>query len=422
MKKYLLLAVSVLAICFISIAQTQKSLTIDSCYVLARQYYPMVKQKDLIEKSKEYSIDNASKGYLPQVNFNGQATHQSDVTQIPISLPNITIPTVSKDQYKIYGEISEPLTDLVVIKQQKELLASNATIQEQQLEVELYKIKDRINQLYFGTLLIDEQLKQTSLLKKDIQSGIDKMNSAIANGIALKSSADGLKAELLKADQHNIELKASRKAYIDMLSLFVNQPLNENTQLEKPQNKIVSSSINRPELIVFDSQKKSFDIQNKLITAKNVPRLGLFFQAGLGNPSPVNIFKNELSDYYIGGVRFSWSLTGLYTMKRERQLLDVNSSMYDVQREVFLFNTNFTLKQQDAEISKMQELIKSDNDIIVLRSGIKNTANSQLQNGIITANDYLHEVNAEDQARQNLLLHQVQLLMAQYNYQTTSGN
>jgi outer membrane protein TolC len=402
-------------------SQTVNSLTIDSCYAMAKRNYPLVKQYALIEKSKEYSIDNANKNYLPQFNIAGQATYQSEVTKVPISIPNVSIPELNKDQYKLYGEVSQPITDLFTVKDQKELVKANSEIEEQKIEVELYKLKERINNLFFGLLLIDAQIQQTELLKKDIQSGIDKINTAIANGTALKSSADNLKAELLKANQRTIELKSNKKGYAAMLSLFVNQPILESTTLVKPNPQIISNIINRPELKMYDLQKKTFDVQSKLITAKNLPRFSLFFQGGLGRPA-LNMLSNDVKGYYMGGLRLNWSLTGFYTYNKEKKILALNQNSLDIQKDVFLFNTNLNLQQQNSEVTKMQELIETDNSIITLRESIKNTTKNQLENGTVTTNDYLTAVNAQDQAQQNLLLHQIQLLMAQYNYQTTSGN
>jgi len=402
-------------------AAQDQLLNIDSCYAMAKRNFPLVQQYALIERSTEYSIENARKGYLPQINLAGQASYQSAVTQIPISLPNMDIPSLSKDQYKLYAEVVQPVTDLFTVKDQKDLVQANTAIEVQKIEVELYKLKERINQLFFGILLIDAQLTQTDLLKKDIQSGIDKTNVAITNGVAIRSIADNLRAELLKADQKIIELKAARKGYLDMLALFTGQTIADHTVLEKPAQQIVSNTINRPELKLYELQKSTFDIQQKLITAKNRPRFSVFLQGGLGRPA-LNMLSNDVNDYYIGGVRLNWNLSGFYTYNREKQLLSVNQQSLDVQRETFLFNTNLSMLQQNAEISKIQQLIATDNDIIRLRENIKNTTQTQLTNGMATTNDYLIAVNAEDQARQNQLLHEVQLLMAQYNYLATTGN
>jgi outer membrane protein TolC len=402
-------------------SQAGDHLTIDSCYVFAKNNYPMIRQRELLAASRMYSVENASKGYLPQLSVNGQITHQSDVTQIPISLPNMAIPTLSKDQYKIYGEIVQPLTDVAIIHEQKQLIRDYSAVEEEKLETELYKLKERINQLYFGILLMDAQMEQTELLKKDIQSGIYKAVTAIENGTGLKSSLNTLKAELLKAGQRTTELKSNRKAYLDMLSLLINKPLMERTVLELPVEKGVNLTINRPELRLYDAQTKTFTIQERLIHARSIPRLGFFLQAGYGKPA-LNMLNPELDFYYIGGLRLSWNISTFYTIKKDKKLLTVNRDMIDVQRQTFLFNTQLSLSQQQMEQNKLQELIQSDEEIIALRSSIKATASTQLDNGTITVIDYISYVNAEDQARQNKLLHQIQLLMNQYMIQTISGN
>lgn len=414
-SSYWLLSIS------LSFAQSSDTLTIDECYTLAKENYPLVHQMELIEKTKDYSVSNASKNYLPQINFAGQATYQSDVTSIPIALPNLNITSLSKDQYKIYGEINQPLTDVFVIKQQKEYIKTTADVEEQKLEVELYKLKERINQLFFGILLIDAQIEQIGILQKDLQSALEKTNAAIDNGLVLKSNADLLKAELLKVKQHKTELQTNRKGFANTLALFIHQEINEETIFESPKIESASDNINRLETKLLDTQKKSFDIQKKLITAKNLPRLNLFLQTGYGRPA-LNFLNNDFDFYYIGGIRFNWNISGFYTFKKDKQLLAANQNILDIQKETFLFNTNMVLTQQNSEVSKLEELIDTDKEIITLRERIKTTAKSQLENGVITTHDYLTFVNAEDQAKQNLLLHQIQLKMAQYNYQTTSGN
>ncbi len=402
-------------------AQTTNTLTIDDCYRLAKQNYPLVKQRELIIKSKEFSIQNIANGLLPQINFMGQATYQSAVTKIPIKIPGMDVPELSKDQYKVYGEVTQSIYDGGLIKEQKKLQEANTVVEEQKLDVELYTLKERINQLFFGVLLVNEQLQQNSLLKKNIQAGLNKTVAAIEFGTALKSSGDVLKAELLNADQHAIELQASRRAYLKMLGLFINQSLDENIKLVKPQSEVISQDIHRPELLLFDYQQKAFDAQKNIVSAKNRPKIGLFLQGGAGRPA-LNFLSNSFEPYYIGGVRLSWSLSGLYNAKNDKALLENNRKNIDIQRETFLFNTNLSLNQETEEINKWKALLESDNDIIALRINVKNTALGQLESGVITSNDYIREVDAEDMARQNKMLHEIQLLLAEYNQRVTSGN
>ncbi len=398
-----------------------QNLTIQQAYDSAQKHYPVTKQKKLIQQTASITIDNLSKGNLPQVNISGQASYQSDVTSVNIPIPGFSIDKPGKDQYKITTDVSQLLYDGGSIKQQQQLQNLNANVEEQKMEVELYKLKERISQIYLSVLYIDEQLKQVELIKADITTGIKKVQAQVDNGVALKSNVNVLKAELLRNNQRSIELSASRKSMVDVLGLFMQQSLPATIILQKPLVEArLTDDIVRPELELYAKQNLVLAQQQALIKAKNLPKASAFVQGGYGRPG-LNFLKNSFEPYGIGGVRLNWSLGGLYTAKNEKQLVEINKQFIDVQKETFLLNTQTQVKQQQSEIDKLQQLIFSDREIIELRALVKTAANAQLENGVITANDYLREVNAEDQARQLLITHQLQLLQAQVNLQLTTG-
>lgn len=397
-------------------------LTINDSYVLARRNYPLIKQYELIRKTESFSVANAAKGYLPQVSVLGQATYQSAVTEfkLPIAIPGAEFPSISKDQYKVYAEVNQTIYDGGAVRTQIESHRQSAILETLKVEVEMYRLNERVNQLFFGVLMLDEQLKQNELLTKDIELGIRKIQAFIDNGTAFKSNGNTLKAELLKTQQRAIELASNRKAYLDMLGLLIGQDLAESTVLAKPEMVSMVGEISRPELRLFDYQRQNLDIQDQLLKVKNRPKLNFFFQGGYGRPA-LNILNNGFDPYYMTGVRLNWSLSGLYTAKNDRALIANNRESIQVQQAVFLYNTNLSLKQQNADLIKLQKLLESDDEIIALRESVKTTAAAQLENGVINTNDYLREVNAEDQARLNRILHEIQLLMSTYNVRTTQG-
>lgn len=402
-------------------AQTINQLSLSQAYDLAQKNYPVIKEKNLVRQTENLTVENLQKGFLPQFTLSGQATYQSDVTGINISFPGINIQPPAKDQYKMLADMNQTIYDGGIIKQQKKAAQLNTDVAEQQAEVELYQVKDRINQIYLGILFIDAEIKQTDLLKQDVLVGIKQVEAQVKNGVAFKSNLNVLKAQLLQTEQRVIELRASRKGLIGTLGLFLNQPVADSAVFEKPViNFVPDSSIERPELKLFSDQTQLILQQNKLITAKNLPKASLFVQGGYGRPG-LNLLKNEFDWFYIGGLRFNWPLGGLYTIKREKELNEVNKEIVDIQKETFLLNTSTQLKQQQSEVDKYNQLVETDQAIINLRVQVKEAAVAQLENGVITTNDYLREVNEEDQARQALITHQIQLLQAQINYQTTSG-
>ncbi len=402
-------------------AQTQSVITLDQCYDWARNNYPLIRQKELLVRSLAYNVDNVQSGHLPQVTIYAQATYQSEVTRLPG--PGALVEPLSKDQYRMYAELNQTIYDGGIIKNQNAVQSTNTLVEQQKVEVELYKIKDRINQMFFGVLLMEAQRAQINLLRADLTTSLSRTESAIRNGMAFRTNADMLQAELLKTDQRIIEINSGRSVYLDMLGYFINQPLNEQTILQAPQQTVEEAvvEIRRPELTLYQFQSELVGAQFKANQTRNVPKLGLFVQGGYGRPG-LNMLKNEFETYYQGGVRFSWGLGNFYNSKRDRQIQEVNSALVSTHRDTFLFNTNLSLKQQRQEVEKLNQLMRVDGEIITLRTRIKNTAQSQYDNGVISTSDLLRELNAEESARQNLAVHQIQLMLSQYNYQTTSGN
>lgn len=421
---WLLVPILTLAAAAVS-AQPASTLTLEECYHLAEANYPLTREHDLLTSTRDYNIANIAKGVYPQLTVNGTATYQSAVTNIsfpPINGLNIKIPAVPKDQYKLYGEISQTLTGFAINRQQRAVSNTDAAIREANLNSDLYQLKDRINQLYFGILLLDDQISQSILAAKDIQTGIANVQARINNGADFISSLNKLKAQLLQNNQHTIDLQASRNAYTDMLGLFLNQPVDSTTQLDRPTPPEATDSINRPEIKGYDLQLQQYAENLRLSRLDLYPQLNVFFQGGIGQPNPMNLLSTNLSPYYFTGLRLTWSIGGAYTYKKDRLISINNQEIVRAQRSTFLFNTKQTMRQENADIRKYRQLIQSDDDIVSLRESVTRTSAVQLLNGVITANDYLLDVNAAAQARQDRAVHQVELLMTQFNYKTTSGN
>lgn len=406
---------------FIGLINAQETITLEQCYQWSRENYPLIKKQELIKKAEQYTTENALKGWLPQVNITAQATYQNDVTQFPVKFPNVNVEPLSKDQYKVFADVSQTIYDGGNIKNQKKLALAQSEIQNQQLAVDLDKLKERINQLYFGILQTDKQLSQLQLTKSDINEGIKKADAQLKNGVIFRSNLDVLKAELVKIEQKEIELHAIKQNFVQMLSYFIKKNIDENTQLETPEKILLTKNNNRSELKLFDAQKQLLETQRKIINTKNTPKLGAFFQGGYGKPG-FNMLKNEFDLFYIGGIRLNIPISGFYTQKNDLALLENQSQDIEIQRENFLFNQNFIEIQQRNDLEKIQNLIDKDNELIELRKNIKTASLAQLENGVINTNDYLREVNAEEQAILTKITHEIQYLLTQYNLKAQLNN
>ena len=397
---------------------SQEVLTLEDCYRLARDHYPTVQKLDLITRSEDYTLANANKAYLPQVSITGQATYQSETIDFSESIGRlplpISLPKVSKDQYKVVGEVSQLLYNGGATRAQKQLIKAQSAVQTQAVETQLYALKQRVSNLYFGVLLIDTQLSQNQLNVETVQSQLEKAETALKNGTTLPSNVAELKAELVRLAMQRTEYEATKAMYLQMLSTFIGKDLPSDTVLLRPKPTTLSSTNHRPELKGFDLQQSVLDIQRRQLTSEYLPKIGLFFQGAYGRPT-LNIIKNEFDFYYIAGVRLQWNLSPLYSLSNRKQLLQLQGESLSADRKAFLMSTELDLTQQQMQISKLQRLMEQDQESVALRHSVAQAAQVQLDNGVITTHEYLEKVNAENLAKQTLLLHEIQLLQAQEN-------
>lgn len=404
--------------------------TLEECQQQAQAYYPLIKRYGLIEKTKEYTISNANKGYLPQFSLSAKASYQSDVTEIPIELPGMDIRGMRKDQYQAMLQLDQVVWDGGNIHAQKEVTRATSEVDKQKLEVDMYAINERVNHLFFGILLLEEQLEQNLAMQEELQRNYDNVKAYVKNGIANQADLDAVKVEQLNNMQQQHTLEATHRAYSEMLKIMINHPtpLTGNV-LKKPDvNTLLyrgetfsAGLIHRPELNLFAAQDRQLEARRKQLTAKNLPKLGLFVQGAYGNPG-LNMLKNEFSTYYVAGVRLSWNFGNLYTRKNESRQLTLNQQDVNVQKETFLFNTHLEVTQNNSEIRKLTELMKNDDEIISLRNNIKKSAQAKVANGTLTVTEMLREVTAENLAKQDKILHEIQLLSAVYELKYTTNH
>jgi len=397
-------------------------LTIEECQQKAQANYPLIKRYNLIEKSKDYNLSNAGKGYLPQVSISGKASWQSQVTELPVNIPGMDIKKMNKDQYGATIDVSQIVWDGGTISSRKEIIETSSKVESKQLDVDMYTINKKVNDLFFGILLLDAKIKQNDLLREELQRNYNTISSYIDNGVANQADLDAVKVELLNTRQNKVQLESNRKSYIDMLAILIGENLNDRITFQKPQTEqAFPIQNNRPELFLYDAQLANLEAQKKSIKTNYMPKLSLFATGGYANPA-LNMLKPDFSAYFIGGIRLSWNFGSLYTKKNDNRLIEVNKSNVEVQRETFLFNNTMEISQEQKEISKNIDLLKYDDEIINLRNNVKKAAEVKVANGIITVTDLLKEVTSEDMAKQDKIQHEIELLQSVYNLKYTTNN
>ncbi len=400
---------------------SQEKLSLDACYKMVSKNYPLVKQHDLFTQQHDLDVAVIKTEKLPQLDFSAQATYQSDVTSIPVVIPGSTIEPPNKDQYKTTISLNQLIYDGGLIDASVAIKKAGLKTQQKQVEVNLYQLKEQINQLYFSILLLQEKRDLLSAKKTQVVTTLKEVKAGVKFGTLLPTSDNILEAELLKITQQFTEIDSNKISLFETLSKLIGQEISTNIVLENPEvSANLETEINRPELDLFQLQKEQIEASDQLIAKKNRPKLLGFATGGYGNPG-LNMLDNSFQTYYMAGIKLNWNIFDWNATKTERKSLKINKEIIDNQQEIFTLNTNIELNQHLAEINKISDFMESDKTIIELRKQIVKSANSQLKNGVITSSTYITELTNLYEAENNLRLHKIQLLLAKANYKTTKG-
>ena len=396
------------------------SINLEDCYRLARENNPRMSDIHRQQEISDLKIQNIGTAWNPQLNLNGQATYQSEVTKVSVPIPGISIPSPSKDQYKVYMDVKQTIYDGGASQANRSVENTSLAAEQQNLEVELYALHDKVNQLYFGVLLMTENEAVMNLKKSILDERIRVLESGYKNGTVTSRDLELLKAERLLTDQQIGEIHSERLSGLGALGLLTNQNLNENTSLSEPIVRVKGDLITRPELKYFDLLGNKIDRNSQLLQKTRSPKIFGFGQAGYGRPG-LNMLKNTFDPYYLVGLGVSWNILDWKQTGRNREILEVQKQIIGSQRAVFDQNLSIALFRANESIKKVEQLLKIDEELVVLREDIAKRAASQLENGTITSADYIVDLNAVTQANINKKSHKVQLYQAVVNYNTLAG-
>lgn len=402
--------------------------TLEECQQAAEKNYPLIKQYGLIAKTTQLTVKNIQKGWLPQVTASAQATYQSAVTAWPESMQSIyqqmglNMKGLRKDQYKIGVDLQQTIYDGGAISSQRNIAQQEGKVQEAQTETNLYQVRRRVNEMYFSLLLLNEQIQLNEDVKALLQSSEKKLSAMVKGGTAATSDLDNVRAERLSVEQQNENLKQQKLMLQRMLSVFCGLEVNDT---QKPAPIQIASSVNnRPEMRLYNSQLELTEAKEKALDTQLRPKLGLFAQGFYGYPG-LNMFEDMMNRKWslngIVGIKLSWNVSALYTHKNDKAKLNAQREMIENAREVFLFNNKLEEIQQSENISRYQTMMKSDDEIIVLRTNVRKAAESKLAHGIIDVISLLREINNENAAKTQQSIHEIDMLKEMYNLKYTNN-
>ena len=406
--------------------------TLEECQQAAEKNYPLIQQYGLIEKTTELTVANIQKGWLPQVSVQAQATYQNKVVAWPdemrpmMSGMGINMEGLKKDQYRVGIDVQQTIYDGGVMGSQKRIAREQGKVQEAQNEVNIYNVRKRVNEMYFGLLLIDEKIKLNTDLQTLLEGNERELESMTERGTAAESDLQSVKAERLNAVQKGIELESQKQMLLRMLSTFCGLEVKE---VSKPQATAEDGGLmaesRRPELRALDAQIGVLNAQEKALNAALMPKIGAFAQGYYGYPG-LNMFEDMMRHQWswngIVGARLTWNIGALYTRKNDKAKLQLQRDLTENNRDVFLFNNNLDQIRQRENIERYRKLMAQDGEIISLRQAVRKAAESKLTHGIIDVNDLVREINQEHAACVQQSVHEIEMLKEIYDNKYTTNN
>ncbi|QXP59254.1 TolC family protein [Olleya sp. HaHaR_3_96] len=415
MKQLLLVFVILYALS----SQAQQSITLEECYQLVTENYPLAKQSKLLEAQNKLEAEVIATSKLPQLSLDAQATYQSDVIQFPLAMSGIE--PLNKDQYRATVSVNQLIYNGGATEASLNLKSAQLKTEQKQVEVSLYQLKQQINQLYFSVLLAQESQLLLKAKKAQLEAKLKEVQSGIKYGIILPTSDKILEAELLKVSQQFNELKSNKVTLIETLSSLISQPLQVFTTFQKPLLETpLQTEIVRPELELFQLKKEEVENSETLLSKQKAPKLLGFATGGYGNPG-LNMLDNSFQTFYTVGVKVNWIIFDWNANKKQRESLAINKDFIENETEIFKLNTNIALNQQQKEIDKVEFFITSDLEIINLRKDVLKSAESQLKNGVITSSAYITELTNLYEDENTMVKHHIQLQLAKANYNVIKG-
>lgn len=423
LKRYLLLALSLLTGIF-----AQAQVTLEQCIALARDNYPLIRRYGLVSRTKAVNLSDINKSWLPQISVYGQGSVQSDVPAFPdalssiISQAGISVPGLGEWQYKVGADISQTIWDGGEAKARRMVERSLDVERRAAVEVGLYAVRERVEELFFGILLLDEQARQTQVTLSRLHANLKKLEAMLKNGTAMQGDVDLVKAQCLSVKQQLTQAESASGSYRKLLGTFIGKSL-DGQELARPDAAMPKDlGTDRPELWRFDAQLRTIDARKASVTSSTMPKIGLFAQAYYGYPG-LDYFESMMhrdpSFNAIAGIRVSWNIGELYWKKNRQRKLRLASEDISVDRDVFLFNNSLEVQSRLDRIDELKAIMEDDGKIMELRANVRKAAESQLDNGVIDGTELVTRLADELTARRNAAFHEIQLLQSIYQLKHT---
>jgi outer membrane protein TolC len=389
---------------------------------------PRLRQLQLLMTQSELRLRNIAAGRLPSIAVEGQAQFQSDVPTVPFTLPNgRPLFSPPKATYDSGIRLDQRLFDATIPAQSA---VERAQLAEQQARIRttLFSLKQQVNEAFFAAAALQARSGALSAVIADLEARLAEMNARVSQGTALPSDASAIEATLLQRQQDVEELRSSRRAALARLVVLTGQAIRDDDELALPDLAAAVTDARqraadvraRPEFEQFARIRERLATQADLTTAQERPRVSTFAKVGYGRPG-LNFISDRFDSYGLGGVRVQWNAWTWGMPAREREALALQQQVVAADEAAFEKTIVDGTESDLAAIDRLQNVLALDERIVSLREQVVRSTALRLQEGVVTASEYLDRDTELLQARFAFAGHRVELAQASARFLTTLG-
>ena len=389
---------------------------------------PRMREVALLQSQSDLRQRNISAERLPAVAVEALAQYQSDVPTAPFTLPNgQPIFAPPKATFDGHLRVDQRIFDRSLTAQSA---LERAQLDESQARVRttVYAQRQMVNDAFFAAALLQQRAATLDAAVADLEARRRETETRMREGAALPSDLAAVEATLLLRRQDAAALRADRKAALARLAKLTGETIGDDDVLVLPETESVVAAARkaddpqrgRPEYEQFSRTRDRIARQQDAAAAQDVPRLSAFARVGYGRPG-LNFISDQFETYGVGGIQLQWKAWTWGAAGRERDALSLQQQIVDAEQAAFARGLGEAVEGDLATIDRLHDTLASDDRIVELRELIDRTTRARLDEGVVTAADYLDR-NAELlQARYNRVGHQVELAQAGARFLTTLG-
>lgn len=408
----------------------QDTLRLDQLQAFTQRRDPRARQLDLLSAQSAQRLRGLTTERLPQLSLSGEATHQSDVTTIPLITPTGAPPRPPKDRWQAVATLQQMLYDGGSASGRRAVERARLAESRESVRVARYRLRAEVDEAFFSAFLLQEREQELDALEEDLTTRLGVMRARVREGAALRGDVAAIEAEQLRTQQLVAEVRGGRRASLATLAVLTGIPVSEQHVLALPElGAIVTRTRaaadaggvrDRPEFSQFARARERIGREAELTAIERRPRLYVFGQGGYGRPG-LDQFNTKPDEFWIAGVRMEWRLWNWGADRRQRDALRLQQRIVQTEEEALADALTRAVQGDLENMARLDTALAIDAKIIALRMSVERQARSQFDEGAITATDYVEVRTDLLEARLDRERHRVELARSRARYLTTLG-